>query len=320
MAIYTALTDEDFKEVASRYGLGAIVDAQLTPLGSINTNARFFTERARCFLRHTTVRSPEDLTFEAKVVSLLGEAQFPAPKLLRTPDGAPFISLRGGRVCLFSFIPGEERSRASLRPEHFLELGRLLGRMHALLASLPAERRNPYGRETVLSWLHGLDGHAEPEVAAAARTCLEAFPPEATGLLPRGVIHADLFVDNVKWLADRVSAFFDFEMACHDALLLDVAITLNAWCFEQGEYQWGHARALLEGYQSERPLTPHEPGALHGLLTFGAIRYTASRLRDFHLARRSAEELSPKDFRTYLARVNRLTQLGPAELLRRLFG
>jgi homoserine kinase type II len=131
---------------------------------------------------------------------------------------------------------------------------------------------------------------------------------------PRGVIHADLFMDNVKWLGDRVSALFDFEMACRDAYVLDVAITLNAWCFDNGEYRPELCRGLLRGYQVERSLMPVEREHLFGHALFGAVRYTASRIRDFHLSGLPPDKLAPKDFRTYLARARALSAMGPGGL------
>ena len=133
------------------------------------------------------------------------------------------------------------------------------------------------------------------------------------GLQPNGIIHADLFMDNVKWLADRVGAFFDFEMACRDAYGLDVAITLNAWCFD-GKYLPELCRAFIRGYQEARALLPVERESLFGHALFGSVRYTASRIRDFHLSPLPPEQLTRKDFRTYLARARALDAMGPAGL------
>ena len=131
------------------------------------------------------------------------------------------------------------------------------------------------------------------------------------GLLPRGPIHADLFMDNVKWVGDRISAFFDFEMACRDAFALDVAITLNAWCFD-GSYRPELCRALLSGYQGGRKIAGGEAEALYFQVLFGAVRYCASRIRDFHLSPLPPERLARKDYRTYLARARQLHQMQPA--------
>jgi homoserine kinase type II len=118
-------------------------------------------------------------------------------------------------------------------------------------------------------------------------------------------------MDNVKWLADRVGAFFDFEMACRDSYGLDVAITLNAWCFDGG-YRPELCQAFIRGYQDTRPLVPVERENLLGHALFGAVRYTASRIRDFHLSPLPPEQLTRKDFRTYLARARALEAMGPA--------
>jgi homoserine kinase type II len=130
-------------------------------------------------------------------------------------------------------------------------------------------------------------------------------------LQPRGVIHADLFMDNVKWLGERVGAFFDYEMACRDAYGLDVAVTLNAWCFEEG-YRTELCPAFIRGYQDARPLSEVERESLFGHALFGAVRFTASRIRDYHLSPLPPERLVRKDFRTYLARTRALREMGPS--------
>ncbi len=318
MAIYTDLTQHDFEAIATAFGLGTVAHAVFVPQGSINTNVKLETGAGRFFVRHTTVRSPSDLEFEAGVLGLLHEAKVPAPVMRRTLQGAASVELRGGRACVFELIHGEEMTRAQLTPEHLLELGRVLGRFHRAAAAFTAPRENPYGSARVRGWIEGLLGHSDPEVANAAQVLARALPTERPGLIPGGVIHADLFMDNVKWLGTRISALFDFEMACVDALALDLAITLNAWCFEQGQYNWRNARALVDGYRAERPMDPREFDALHGLLLFGAVRFTASRIRDFHLSPLPPEKLARKDFRTWLARVTTLLSLGSDGVKREL--
>ncbi|MBM4381110.1 MAG: phosphotransferase, partial [Deltaproteobacteria bacterium] len=103
---------------------------------------------------------------------------------------------------------------------------------------------------------------------------------------------------------------FDFEMACTAPLVQDLAITLDAWCFD-GEFRRPLAQALLEGYASVRPLTGAERPLLHAACLMGAVRYTTSRIRDFHLAPFGRDRLLHKDYRTWLARVHALRALGP---------
>lgn len=322
MALYTQLDAAAFSHLAEAYGLGPVREFTGIPQGSINSNYRLVTASGRYFARHTTVRSAEDLRFEADLLALLNESHCPAPRLVSTREGAPFLELEGGRVSVFAWLAGEELTRAQLTPEHLEGLGMELGKLHRVTLSFGGSRTNPYGPEVVRGWLEGLRMHPDAELSAIAAE-LQAYLARAEelrgGLEPRGVIHADLFMDNVKWLGDRVSALFDFEMACRDAYGLDVAITLNAWCFDNGEYRPELCRGLLRGYQVERTLLPVERDNLFGHALFGAVRYTASRIRDFHLSGLPPDKLAPKDFRTYLARARALVGMGP-EGLRALTG
>jgi homoserine kinase type II len=313
VALYAALADDDFAAVCAEMGLGDFVSATGIPQGSINTNYLLYTSAGRYFLRHTTVRSEADLRFEAALLLHLAESRFPAPHLHRSRSGEPFLSLAGGHVSVFGYLPGEELTRDRLTPDHCERLGAELAKLHRTGNSFIGDRANPYGPPLVRRWLTELASHPDEELRGIAREC-EDHLDEAErggGLTPRGVIHADLFMDNVKWLGDRVSAFFDFEMACRDELVLDIAITLNAWCFE-GAYQPALCGALLRGYQDVRKLSQGERGRLYQQALFGAVRYTASRIRDFHLSPLPPERLFRKDFRTYLARVRALGAMGPA--------
>jgi homoserine kinase type II len=315
MAVYTVLEPEAFTRVAESFALGTVREVHPIPEGSINTNHRVTTSEGRFFVRHTTVRSAEVLEFEAALLSHLTESHFPSPTLVRTRQGKPFLPLQGGRVSVFKWLAGEELRRPQLTSDHLERLGLELGKMHRITGSFGGSRDNPYSAACVRGWISGLRGHQDEEVATAAEELAEhlerAERERSHGLQPHGVIHADLFMDNVKWLADQVGAFFDFEMACRDAYGLDVVITLNAWCFDGG-YKPELCRAFIRGYQEARPLSPVERENLFGHALFGAVRYTASRIRDFHLSPLPPEQLTRKDFRTYLARARALDAMGPS--------
>jgi homoserine kinase type II len=318
VALYTPMSPEELATIANAFRLGALRDARGIPHGSINTNYRMETGSGVYFLRHTTVRSPADLGFEAAFISHLVAGGFPAPTLVRTAEGACFLEIAGGRASVFRYLPGEELTRATLTAEHCEQLGGQLAKLHRIGNSFSGDRQNPYSPATVQQWLDGLAGHAEVEIAALAHE-LRGFLDEAQafggGLLPRGAIHADLFMDNVKWVGERISAFFDFEMACRDAFALDIAITLNAWCFD-GRYRTELCRAFVRGYQARRPLGAIEAEALYFQALFGAVRYCASRIRDFHLSPLPPERLARKDYRTYLARARALHQMQPGNFVR----
>lgn len=314
MAVYTELSWEQLSAVARAFQLGELRQAHGIPHGSINTNFRLETAKGTYFLRHSTVRSASDLEFEAALISHLTDGGVPAPTLVRDAAGAAFLELAGGRASVFRYLAGEELTRAALLPEHCEQVGAELAKLHRVANSFNRSRENPYSPAQVRQWLLELATHRNGEIQSLA-TELGALWHESQsfdrGLLPRGAIHADLFMDNVKWVGDRVSAFFDFEMACRDAFVLDLAIALNAWCFD-GRYRPDLCRAILRGYLAGRPLSPIEKEALYFEALFGAVRYSASRIRDFHLSTLPEERLARKDYRTYLARARDLHQMAPA--------
>jgi len=314
VAIYTELSSAQWAELTKAYALGTLHSVEGVPQGSINSNFKIDTERGRFFVRHTSVRSETDLRFEAGLLALLKEGAFPGPQLERARDGAPFLPLANGRASVFHLLPGDELHRHELSDEHLEQLGREVGKLHRLSSSFTGSRDNPYGFRTVSQWLEELRNQPDPEIQSALEVAIPALLDATQALegkmLPRGPVHSDIFLDNVKWLGDRISAIFDFEMACVDAYTLDVAITLNAWCFDR-DYEPLLCRAFIRGYQEQRPLTEDERQALHAYALFGAARYTASRIRDFHLSPLPPEKLVKKDFRTYVARLRRLQELGP---------
>lgn len=318
MAIFTHLTQLELSRICDEFELGGLVEARFIPFGSINTNAMLDAASGRFFLRHTTVRSEGDLEFEAALLQHLAVARFPAPVMRRARSGLPFVAIAGGRACVFDYLAGEEVTRPGVQVAHCEALGVSLARLHEATRSFTGERPNPYGRPVVRGWLSELRAGADSTVRGAAAELwdiLEASEAGEHGLLPSGVIHADLFMDNVKWIGERVSSLFDFEMACQDALVRDVAITVNAWCYDRG-YVPALCRALLRGYQAHRPLEQGERAALRAQMMFGAVRFASSRIRDFHLSGVPAERLAPKDYRTYLERARALSAMTDQDVSR----
>ncbi|WP_408890900.1 homoserine kinase [Myxococcus faecalis] len=314
MAVHTVLSPDVFTRIAETFGLGNVLGVTPIPQGSINTNHRLETDTGRYFVRHTTVRSSDDLRFESALLAHLAAHHFPSPVQLTTREGATFVELAGGRVSVFRWLPGEEKRHPGLTAEHLERLGTELGKLHRDTQSFGGSRENPYSPQVVRGWLVELARHPDTTLSSLSGE-LEGMLTHAEsrrqGLEPLGVIHADLFTDNVKWLGDSVGAFFDFEMACREAYGLDLVITLNAWCFDGGQYLPELCRALVRGYQDVRPLAPVERESLFGHALFGAVRFTASRIRDYHLSALPADKLVRKDYRTYLTRARALTAMGP---------
>ncbi|WP_242395958.1 homoserine kinase [Anaeromyxobacter oryzisoli] len=314
MALYTVLNPEEIAALVRCFGLPAPDRVKPEPKGSVNTNYHLWAGGERYFLRLNEGKTDADVLFEAEVQRYLFEARFPVPRLNVAADGRPFVPFAGKQAMLFSFAPGEEIARDAAGPARCQRLGEQLGRLHDLSAGFTAERVNPYGVPRVRGWLEDLrpDGGGDAEVRAALPV-LEEELARAGDLpgAPRGLVHGDLFIDNVLWLGDRVSSLLDWEMSCVDPFAYDLGVAVNAWCYVD-RYEPDRAHALLEGYRAKRRIEPETVAALYPWARYAALRFTVSRIHAFHLTGLGADRLAWKDWRRYRDRLMALRGMGDA--------
>ncbi len=312
MALYTVLTPDQLADALRRFGLPAPDRVQPEPKGSVNTNYHVWAGGARYFLRLNEGKTEADVRFEAEVQRYLHEARFPVARLLPAADGRPYVAVAGKPALLFTYAPGEELGREAADPDRCRRVGEQLGRLHDLAGGFGADRRNPYAPARVRGWLAGLepDGGGDPEVAAALPLLRDELArAERLPAAPRGLVHCDLFIDNVLWVGDRVSAILDWEMSCVDPFAFDLGVAVNAWCYTD-RYDAGRAAALVEGYRARRRLEPGTVDALYAWTRYGALRFTASRIHAFHLAELGSDRLAWKDWRRYRDRLAALREMG----------
>ncbi|MFL5262182.1 MAG: homoserine kinase [Anaeromyxobacteraceae bacterium] len=311
MALYTPLSDADLGAVLARYGLPPPERTLPEPKGSVNTNYHVWSAGRRWFLRVNEGKSADDVRFEAEVLRFLAAHGFPGAPLVVAPDGATFVEAAGRPAMLFAYAEGEELERVDVTPERCRRIGAELGRLHALAPAFRATRPNPYGLARVTAWMRGLepDGGGDPLVAPALPMLRDELARVALPDAPRGLVHGDLFLDNVLWVGDAVSALLDWEMSCVDALAYDLAVVVNAWCYGEG-FDPALARALLAGYRERAALDGRMAEALYPYARYVALRYTASRIHAFHLAALPADRLAWKDWTRYRDRLAALRAMG----------
>jgi homoserine kinase type II len=314
MAVYTVLGDEEIAAAVRAFGLPAPERVRSEPKGGVNSNYHVWAGGRRFFLRVNEGKSDADVRFEAEVLRFLEDARFPVARLARAEDGRPFVPVAGRQAMLFDHVAGEEAGPGAVTPERCRRIGEQLARLHDLAGGFTGERPNPYGPARVSQWLAALgpDGAGDPEVAAAL-PLLEAELARASALpsAPRGLVHGDLFTDNVLWIGDRVSAILDWEMACTDPFAFDLGVALSAWCYGDG-YDRPRAAALVAGYRSRRKVEPETLEALPAWTRFAALRFAASRIHGYHLAGLGSDRLVKKDWRRYRDRLAALVEMGEA--------
>jgi homoserine kinase type II len=301
MAVYTEVSDEDAALFLAQYDLGAVLSMKGIAEGVENSNYLLVTERGPFILTLYEKRvREEELPFFLALMEHLAAQGIACPLPLRGRDGHALRRLAGRPAALVTFLEGLWPRR--IHPWHCRELGAALARLHLAGGSFPMERPNNL---SVAGWRPLLDACAPradrvapglAEGLAAELDHLEAGWPQG---LERGVIHADLFPDNVFFRGEGLSGLIDFYFACTDALAYDIAICLNAWCFEpDGAFNVTKARAMLGAYRRVRPLAPAELEALPMLARGSAIRFLLTRLFDL-LNHPEGALVKPKDPREY---------------------
>src|SRR6187399_742621 len=284
MAVYTDVSDEELESFITSYDIGALTSFKGIAEGVENSNYLVHTESGPYILTLYEKRvAREDLPYFLALMEHLASRGITCPLPVHDRAGRNLKELAGRPAALITFLEGLWVRRPSL--EHCTGLGRALARFHVAGADFPLHRANSL---SLPGWrtLFGEIGRSADEVTPGLSTEIakelhhleRAWPSE----LPQGVIHADLFPDNVFFLGDKVSGLIDFYFACNDTLAFDVAICLNAWCFEPDHsFNVTKARAMLGGYNRVRPLSAEEFDALPLLARGAALRFLLTRLVDW---------------------------------------
>ncbi|WP_186386957.1 homoserine kinase [Stappia sp. TSB10P1A] len=305
MAVYTDVSDEDLEAFVALYDIGDTLALKGIAEGVENSNFLLHTTAGYFILTLYEKRvDPADLPFFLELMRHLAARGISCPQPVAARSGAMLGELAGRPAAIISFLDGMWVRRP--KRVHCAALGEALARFHLAGADFAGRRRNTL---SVDSWRPLLGASLDQ-----ADTVVEGLGAELTAELdhlesrwpsglPSGVIHADLFPDNVFFIGERLSGLIDFYFACTDAFAYDVAICLNAWCFEPDlSFNVTKARALLNGYRQVRDFTAAEFDALPLLARGSALRFLLTRLHDW-LRVPPGALVTPKDPREYLRKL-----------------
>ena len=305
MAVYTEVSDEEVDAFIAEYDIGAVLSFKGIAEGVENSNYLLVSERGQYILTLYEKRVAEaDLPFFLGLMEHLAGKGIACPLPLHGRDGKALRRLAGRPAAIVTFLEGMWPRRP--QPRHCAEVGRALARMHLAGNGFAMTRRNSLSVRDWRSLLDRCEDRAD-EVApgladelSQALVRLEAGWPDD---LPVGLIHADLFPDNVFFRGDGLSGLIDFYFACTDFLAYDLAICLNAWCFEPDrQFNVTKARLLLSHYAGERQIDQRELDSLPLLAAGAAIRFLLTRLYDW-LNHPTGAYVRPKDPMEYLVKL-----------------
>ena len=307
MGAFTVLGDAEIAELAAAFELGEVRAQRAIAAGTINSNFEVVTARGRYFVRVNEGKAEADVAWEARLIDALAERGVATPPPLRARDGRPYAALPGARkwVSAFPWREGHHLAAGSVTPAHARALGAALARLHVAGLELPPTwwRGSIYDHAHLVARYERFERLGDPALARAIAVLGEELDA-ATEAAParrratHGLIHGDLFRDNVLWHGDDLAAILDFEQASAGSLAYDLAVCINDWCWSDGP-RIEAAAALVAGYEQVRRLTAADRAALPIELRAAAARFTITRITDVYLARIDNPE---KDFRAFLAR------------------
>ena len=297
MAVYTDISDDELATLLADFDLGTALSFKGVAEGVENSNFLLETETGRYFLTVYEKRvNAGDLPFFLGLMHWLADHGCPSATPIADRQGILLKTVRGKPCAIVSFLSGLSVRRPSVA--HCREAGRSLAWLHDAGDGFALRRDNALGHKTWFNIFSTLKDQAEalkPGLAAVIDADLQTLAERWPQGLPEGVIHADYFPDNVFFHGPQFAAAFDFYFACNDALAYDIAVALNAWCFEaDGSFNVTAARALVAGYESRRPLSAAERASLPILAHGAAMRFFLTRLHDWH-ATPAGALVRPKD-------------------------
>lgn len=305
MAVYTEVSDEELAGFIARYGLGQLLSFKGIAEGVENTNYIVHTSKGPFILTLYEKRvEVSDLPFYLGLMEHLAANGVTCPTPVHNSGGETLSILAGRPAAIVTFLEGFWVRRPTAA--HCAAVGRAMAQMHLGGEGFALRRANALGPA---GWRPLYDRFA-PRAAEIAPDLVPLVEQELSFLdgawprdLPQGIIHADLFPDNVFFLGDDLSGLIDFYFACNDALAYDIAVSLNAWCFEKDlSFNITKGRAFLRGYEEVRKLTPAEREAMPTLARGAAMRFLLTRAYDWLHTPKDAL-VSPKNPMEYVRRL-----------------
>jgi homoserine kinase type II len=312
MAVLTGIAADDARALIAQYGVPGFRGIEGIPGGSVNSNFALEVEGRRLFLRIYEEQDRAGAERETAMLERLAAAGVPTPSPLRRTDGAFVSTVKDKPAAIFPWRFGTIRCQAAVTPEDARRVGEALARVH--LAGAGETRDGGRFRLTdLLSRLDRIEASKDAQFAALApslREALQAAEAHRDSGLARGLVHGDLFRDNVLWgEGGDISALLDFESACDGTYAYDLVVTVLSWCVGD-DLDDRLARAMIGGYRDVRPLAERECQGLWAEASFGALRFTITRITDYAMRTGAEGPRVIKDWRRFMMRFEKLRALG----------
>ena len=309
MAVYTKISKGELEGFLSGYDLGELERFEGIAQGVSNTNYHVFTNKDRYVL---TIFEPlrvveKDLPFFFNFSGYLAQNGIECPQALKDKKGEVIGKLQERPATLINFLNGRDIKVKDLTPDHCAQMGAFLAQMHKVSEGFNETRENSMGFQVfpelynkIADKADGFESGLRDFLQEELIFLQENWPKD----LPSGVVHADAFPDNVFFNDGKLSAIIDFYFSCTDFYAFDLAITINAWCFDENSiFMPERFSSFMEAYIKERPLSEAEKKAFHVLCRGAVFRTLLSRLEEYFMYDPDTMEMVPHDPAAYLKRL-----------------
>ena len=279
MSVFTSITEQQLNELLARYDLGQLIEYKGISAGIENSNFFVTTDQHAMVLTIYEHHNEKELGFFTRLIQHLGADGNPVPTPFSNNNGDLVEHIAEKPCAFFPRLKGDHIRHAN--KESCNELGKVLATLHLSGQKFTPRRTNDRGIDWCVDQIERLspDLSAEDQQLLLSESNHLASQKTAWKSLPQGIIHADLFHDNALFFDGRLSGLIDFYNACNDVLIYDLAICANDWCInEDGALDQIRLNALLNGYNTIRPLSEIENNAWNDMLRLGALRFWISRL------------------------------------------
>ena len=304
MAVYTDISQNDLDQFLSLYNIEDVNSFEGIRNGVSNSNYLLFGKKNKYILTiFEEMTNDRDLPYFFQLMNHLNSKNIMCPKIIKDKSNNFSNILQGKQAAISSFLEG--KSIEHIKPSHCAELGTMVAKFHNASNELKIYRENDLGvkkLETIIDSIEKISEKLNPSVMDIIHSEHE-YLKNITFDIPSGIIHADLFPDNIFFNKNKLSGIIDFYFACNDFYAYEIATCLNAWCFEQNnEFNISKAKALLSNYNLHKKFSSEELECLPLLARASALRYLLTRLMDFH-TREDGELIIKKDPDEYLKKL-----------------
>ena len=286
MAVYTKINKNDISFINKSFNIEKIIKFKGIKQGIENTNYLLKSKNKNFILTIFEKRvSKKEIPFFMKLMDKLNKSKINCPKPLRTKSNSYLIKLKKKTACIVSFLEGKDKKKLNIKDCY--AVGKITAKMHLVTEKLKLNRKNSMGIKNLNPLLRSIKfkGNKFSKLDLFLKNNLKDINKYWPKQLPNGIIHGDLFIDNIFFKKNKLSGVIDFYFAGNDYFMYEIAICINALCFDLKGKKFSmnkkKIKSLIKGYESNKKISSREKNAINVLCKGAALRYLLTRLYDY---------------------------------------